>query len=280
MSSDKKSNTHQRNFHLNKWFLDFVGENGEAMVFYAAKLTWGGLVVPYASWLHYDPNNGVSQKSRFRNVQMPKQKDSLITWSDSKFGVEGNWQSLAKLLQARLFESKEGYLDWNCFQPSSKVQLKINNRILEGRGYAEQLILTATPWKIPMNELRWGRFGSIEEQMVWIEIKKEEDKRKWLWLNGEEIKNCIIKDDYISIPEKKLILKLDQGIVLESEKKIFSVVEKLLRHIPGFGKLMPVKFLMADNHKWLSKAEFQKNGSPFTRGMSIHEWVNFNTQYP
>ena len=41
---------------------------------------------------------------------------------------------------------------------------------------------------------------------------------------------------------------------------------------------MPTKFLMADNHKWLSKAEFHKNGSPVTEGMAIHEWVNFNAQ--
>jgi len=56
------------------------------------------------------------------------------------------------------------------------------------------------------------------------------------------------------------------------------VAQNFLRHLPGFNKLMPSKFIMADNHKWLSKAEFEKNGSDVTQGMAIHEWANFNPQ--
>jgi hypothetical protein len=279
MSEDKISNIHKGNFHLNKWFLDFIGNSGEAMIFYSAKLTWHGLVVPYTSWLCYDTTDGVSQKSRFRNIQMPGKSENRITWSDSKFEVEGTWESLAKPLQARLFDSEEGYLDWNCFQPASKVRLRINDRILEGIGYVEQLILTAPPWNIPMNELRWGRFGSSEYQLVWIELR-EEDKQQWLWLNGAKIKECIIEDDYISVPEKNIILKLDQGVELESEKKILSVVENLLQHIPGFNKVMPMNFLMAKNVKWLSKCQLQTDGKTISTGMAIHEFVNFKSQYP
>jgi hypothetical protein len=274
-----KTNMHLGNFQLNKWFLDFVGEDGIAMIFYAAKLRWRDWVVPYTSWLNYDPTAGVSQISRYRNVQMPKKKDSLITWSDSKFGVEGTWEMLAKPLQARLFDSKEGWLDWKCFQPASKVRLRINNVTIEGRGYAEQLVLTAPPWNIPMDELRWGRYGSSENQMVWIELR-EEDKKQWLWLNGEKMEICIIEDDHISIPEKDVILKLDKGVILESEKKISVVAEKLLHHIPGVNKVMPLKFLMADEFKWLSKGQLQANGNTISTGMAIHEFVNFKSQYP
>ncbi len=209
---------HKGNFHLNKWFLDFVGNNGEIMIFYAAKLTWHGLVVPYSSFLYYDSCDGVRQKSRFRNIQMPERRENLITWSDSKFEVEGSWESLGKPLQARLFDSEEGFLDWNCFQPASKVRLKVNDRIFEGRGYVEQLILTSPPWNIPMNELRWGRFGSSENQLVWIELR-EDSRQQWLWWNGIKIQECTIEDDYIFMTEKDCTLKLDRGVLLESKKK-------------------------------------------------------------
>ena len=86
------------NFHLNKWYLDFVGDNGEAMIFYAAKLKWHGWSVPYTSWLHYDPVKGVKLKSRFLNVQTPQINDDVITWSDSKFNVSGKWESLSKMI--------------------------------------------------------------------------------------------------------------------------------------------------------------------------------------
>ena len=267
------------NFHLSKWFLDFITENGDAMIFYAAKLTWHGWSTSYTSWLSYDPSSGVSLKSRFRNIQMPLVKDKTITWSDSKYGVSGTWESQVEMIQTRIFNSDEGYLDWKCYQPASKVHLKINDNILEGMGYAEQLIITLPPWKIPMDELRWGRFGSDENYLVWIELR-EKEKCQWLWLNGEKIENCIIEDDHLTLPEKNLVLNLDRGVALESEKKIFSVVEKLIRYIPGINKVIPLKFLMADEFKWLSKGQLQMQGKTLSDGMAIHELVNFKAFQP
>jgi len=266
--------TKNGDFHLSKWLLDFIGENGEAMIFYAAKLTWHGLSTSYTSWLRYDSVSGVKLKSRFSNIQIPQIKDNLISWNDTKFGVSGTWESLAKTVHSRIFDSKEGYLDWKCYQPASKVKLKLNDRILEGRGYVEQLVLTVLPWKIPMDELRWGRFGSDENLIVWIELR-EKEKRQWVWLNGEKIENCNVEDDCISMPEKDLVLNLDRGVLLESEKKISSVVGKVARYIPGFNKVMPLSFLMADEFKWLSKGQLQMNGKTLSSGIAIHELVNF-----
>ena len=270
----RKSNSQRGNFYLDKWFLDFVGENGEAMIFYAAKLFWNGWEIPYTSWFSYDPASGVCQTSRFRNINMPVINSGIITWSDSKVGVSGCWKLLATPLNARLFDSGEGFLDWKCHQPASCVTLKFNERTIEGSGYAEQLILTVPPWKIPMDELRWGRFGSNENQIVWIELI-EEEKRQWLWLNGEKIENCIIEDDQLYIIEKGLILKLQRAVVLESEKKIFSVVENLIQYLPGFNKIMPLKFLMAREYKWLSKGILLKRDEVISHGTAIHELVDF-----
>jgi hypothetical protein len=276
----KVSNERQSGiFHLNKWFLDFIGENGEAMIFYAAKLTWHGWSVSYTSWLQYDAASGVLLKSRFRDVQLPQKKNDIITWGDIKFGVSGKWKSLANTIQERIFDSEEGFLDWQCFQPSSKVQIKINDRVTEGFGYVEQLILTIPPWKIPMDELRWGHFGSFENNIVWIELR-EKEKRQWLWLNGEKIANCTIEDEQISIPQKDMDLNLDCAIVLEAEQKIFSVVEKIIRYIPGFKKVMPINFLMADEFKWLSKGELQSKNKVLSSGIAIHELVDFKAFNP
>jgi hypothetical protein len=274
MEKEATKNSQGGNFHLSKWFLDFVGENGEAMIFYSAKLKWHGFSASYTSWLRYDFASGVQLKSRFRDVQAPQMSGDLITWSDSGFDVSGTWKSSAKMIQARLFDSEDGFLDWKCYQPASKVQLKINGDVWDGSGYAEQLILTVAPWKIPMDELRWGRFGSGENNLVWIELR-EKTKRQWLWLNGEKIENCTIEDEQISLPEKNLVLNLDRGVLLESEKKIFSVVEKLIRYIPGFNKVIPIHFLMADEFKWLSKGQLQSQGKTIDSGMAIHELVNF-----
>ena len=277
MNESRKSNHHQKNFYLNKWFLDFIGENGEAMIFYAATLYWNKLEVSYTSWLSYDPVGGVSQTSRFRKINIPENNAGIITWDDSKFGVSGCWESMVVPINARLFDSREGFIDWKCHQPESMVTLKINDRIIRGIGYAEQLILTVLPWKIPMDELRWGRFGSSENYMVWIEIRGSE-KKQWLWLNGEKIEDCIIEDDNIFIAEKDISLRLDRDVTLESEKKIFSIVESLIRYIPGINKLIPMRFLMADECKWLSKGILFKRDAIIANGSVIHELVNFKPE--
>ena len=274
MSEDKSNNGPGGNFHLNKWFLDFTGETGEVMIFYAAQLSWHGWSASYCSCLQYDPTSGVNLKSGFRKVQFPQINENQITWDDSKYHISGTWESLAGMIQTRIFESPEGYLDWKCYQPASKVRLKIEDKILEGHGYAEQLISTVPPWKIPMDELRWGHFGSDGYNLVWIELK-EKKQQQWLWLNGEKMENCVIDDDQISIPGKALILKLDKEVLLESEKKIYSVVGKIVRFIPGFNKLIPVSFLMADEKKWFSQGQLQKHGKKLLNGFSVHEHVNF-----
>ena len=111
--------------------------------------------------------------------------------------------------------------------------------------------------------------------MVWIELRNEE-KEQWLWLNGKRVLNSIIEDDAIESTDPEFKLILDRKVVLESEKKIFNVVTKLLRFLPGFNKMMTAKFLMATNMKWLSQGQFYKNGSLISNGQAIHEWVNFS----
>jgi hypothetical protein len=275
MSEIEISGKRNNDFHLSKWFLDFISEKGEVMIFYAAKLVWHGLKASYTSWLSYSPQSGVNSKSRFYGITMPIVKEKLITWSDSRFGVSGTWTSNAEMVSARLYDSPEGFLDWMCFQPASEVKLTIGNRKLIGKGYAEQLILTVPPWKIPMNELRWGRFVAPDNYLVWIDLKGKEDLQ-WLWVNGEEVTDCEISDYQINVPGKKMVLSLDRAVELESEKKIFSVVEKVLRYLPGFKKSMPLNFLMADEVKWLSNCQLHCSGNMVDSGKAIHELVLFN----
>lgn len=276
MKKAKQSDKQKSGFYLDKWFLDVVTDEGEAMIFYAAQLVWKGWTVPYTSWLHYQPGSGqgVQQRSRFRNVQMPLHNEGMIRWSDARFGVEGEWQAAADPLQARLFDSEEGYLDWRCFQPVSRVQLHIGDTLVKGRGYAEQLILTAPPWKIPMDELRWGRMSSEKNYLVWVEIK-EKRNQQWLWWNGERVGDAVIQDDQIALPKQELLIKLDRSVELEGEKKIFTVVGDLLKFIPGFDQVMPLQFLMADERKWLSRSQLYSREQLRSSGMAIHELVDF-----
>ncbi len=261
-------------FHLEKWFLDCVTEEGEVMIFYAAKLKWHRWEVPYTSWLDYSSSSDTLFKSRLRRITIPQRAGELIQWQDDRFGVSGTWDAMTPPLNARLFDSKDGCLDWYCYQPMSRVRLILKDRTVEGKGYAEKLILSVEPWKIPMEELRWGRYCSEQDNIVWIELRGEQ-QQQWLWYNGEKLRAANIEDGKLMMSDKGLVLELDRGIVLESEKKIFNVVKGLLRFIPGFNRSMPSRFLMSDASKWCSRGVLRKNNNVVSQGWAIHECVNF-----
>lgn len=262
-------------FHLDKWFLDFVSDDGESFIFYMAKLKYHGIAVPYTSIIHFDPKHGVKVSSRFKKVHYPiRNNDYLIEWNDPFFEIEGIWLADSNPIDQRVFDSEEGFLDWHCYQPSSEVTLKINGKKKYGRGYAEQLILTAPPWNIPMDELRWGRFGSDAGSFVWIDLNGTSPK-KWLWWNSEKIQNFSITDNELLLHNEHITLKLDRSVVLESENKIHSISKNLVEYIPGFNKIMPLQFLMAEEHKWLSKGLLFKGQEIISNGYAIHELVNF-----
>lgn len=270
----------RNNFQLNKWFLDFIGPDGEIMIFYNAKLRWMMWEVPYASWLYYDPRTAmVKVQSKLSNVNSPNINIDTkeIVWSDDDFGIKGSWQNQANSIQARLYESNKGYLDWNCYQPKSKVELYLNNseKRIFGSGYAEELVMTITPWYLPMDELRWGHYYDDSNSVVWIQMKGELEK-KWLWINSELQNNVLLADDMIKIPEKSIEISLKKLITLEAEKKISVVLNDLLKYIPkAFKKIIPSQFLSADEFKWFSNAVLHENNSKITNGVAIHEFVKF-----
>ena len=268
--------TLQNDFHLEKWYLDFVTKNGNAMIFYAAKLKWKKWEVPYTSWLSYNKETGAISKSRFLNVKLPEEKNDIISWNDDKFNISGTWKALSSPIKAQLFQSNEGELIWNCFQPRAKVSVKINGKEINGFGYSEQLTLNLFPWKLPMKELRWGRYTSKENYIVWIELIKGTEKQQWLWFNGRKYENSTINNNLIYIPKEDLSLILDKNVILVEEKKILKIVKVILSYLPGFNNPISNNFLNADESKWLSHATLLKNGKFVEKGWSIYEFVNFN----
>lgn len=271
-STQKKAKTNA--FCLDKWYLDFTGDHGEAMIFYVARLRWNFISVTYTSWLDRDPSAGTTEKHRFTQVSFPEEDGETITWNDPIFGIRGIWEATCQPLYARIHESAEGILDWNGLQPRSKVRLELKDRVLTGSGYAEKLQMTLPPWYVPISELRWGRFGSANHYIVWIDLGLEIGKR-WLWLNGEKLEETVLEDDRIVIPGHELEIRFDRNTVLESERKIASLAEKLLRYFPWIRESMPGRFLFAHEVKWLSTGEVRFQGRTIDSGSAIHELVDF-----
>ncbi|WP_297695314.1 hypothetical protein [uncultured Eudoraea sp.] len=269
-----KSKNNNLGFHLTKWYLDFVGKDGTVVICYAAQLGWNNYTVPYSNLLVHKPGESTIQKTSFKNAKSPLMTDGEISWRQKAFKFSGIWKKLNASLEEVLYSSKDGSLEWKCHQPRSLVVLNIEDEKLTGEGYAEELYMTIPTWKIPMNELRWGHFFSENHCLVWIEIK-EKDIKQWVWVNNDLVEGSTITDSEVLIPSRNLKILMDQKEVLENDQKIKSVVRKLDRFLPGFAKIIPKNFLLADETKWYSRAKLYQDNDMISKGQCIHEFVDF-----
>lgn len=263
------------NFRLEKWFLDCVTEDGNCFIIYATELIWSRWHITFSSLLNYHISNGLFYKSKIGNGHFPEKINQEISWRDKYFKISGIWKGKSESLHETLFENKTGCLNWNCYQPLANVSINFNKNKYDGFGYIEKLTLNTVPWNIPMDELRWGRFLSKEFHIVWIEYKKEQTNQ-WVWVNGEKIENWDISDTHLHNKSKQIRLLFGEKAILEKEKKILNVLKSLSKYLPGFRRIIPLKFLRADEKKWLNKSALTINDEIVCQGWTIHEFVNFN----
>ena len=264
-----------QNFYLEKWFLDCVTEDGYSFIFYSGHISWGKIRIPYSSHLIYSPDRGPDNRQWLRNTSPPHRSGGQIEWHDPMRRIGGYWSAIDPEVHARIIDREDGYVDWHCWQPRSKVELNIDDVQYSGLGYIEQIRMTLPPWRIPMDQLRWGRFTGPDDGIVWLQLAGEQNKQ-WAWHNGRYCNDVGISEFSLEFPEQDIQLTLGESASLESEKKMLNIVRKLSDRIPGLQRIVPYNFLMSDENKWLSKADITHSNGRISRGWAIHELVNFN----
>ena len=65
-----------KHFFLEKWFLDLVTDDGQVFIFYAAKMRWHQINVPYKCMINYSRSTGKKHRTRFYNVHFPEKNDN------------------------------------------------------------------------------------------------------------------------------------------------------------------------------------------------------------
>jgi hypothetical protein len=132
------------------------------------------------------------------------------------------------------------------------VSLNIAGRPVTGLGYVEVLTLTLPPWRLPIDELRWGRFCAADGGAVWIE-----------WRGPHPLKLGLL--DGAPAPFMPERLGLRDHRVLRSGR----IGETALAMIPRLDRL-PGRVLGLSETKWLSRGALA--GS---EGWAIHEVVRW-----
>jgi hypothetical protein len=258
-------------FSLRKWYLDCVADNGHTFIGYSAALQWKALTIHYSSITTTHGNSGASTETSLGKSSFPRMTDRRIDWSSKPLNLVGTWTPMSKPIHRHLYDSPEGMVRWSCVHPRSKADISFGTREhIAGLGYAELLELTVKPWQLPIAELRWGRYLSERDALVWIEWRGDTPLSA-VFHNGKQMLDASITDEQVAIDGGRTILSLTE----RTELRKGVLVSTALSAIPGIEAIVPARMLHTYECKWRSRGVLSTNGSLCSSGWAIHEIVRY-----
>jgi hypothetical protein len=261
--------TPRSKFQLTKWYADCVGHNGDAVILYCGIARWRAITLRYMSILEAAFGKQPSARYSLRKSPMPVERDTTIQWQSKSLGILGVWERLDPPFDMKLYETSEGEIKWQCLHPRSRATVNLGNgMVLQGLGYVERLDMTVVPWKLPIKELRWGRFLSDSDSLVWIDWRGPHSCRIVLQ-NGLLCGTPTIDEGEITL-NGNIRLRISGGDVLRNG----ALGKTALAVIPSLRRLIPGKMLNIQECKWRSRAELRR-GESSSSGWAIHEVVTW-----
>jgi hypothetical protein len=168
-----------------------------------------------------------------------------------------------------LLDSDQGAIDWYCEAPAARVSV-VTQRAdpVEGPGYVERLVLSVPPWRIPIRELRWGRWISDDasRSLIWIDWRGEEN-RTWVFADGAACPDASVTDETVFAGPVRLTVHKRTTLVDRS-------LARVVAPIPGLALLLPASILELRDVKWVSRGTLHGLDAA-QPGTAIHECVVF-----
>ncbi len=255
-------------FVLSKWYCDCVSDEGIAFVGYWARLRWGLLDIPYAATLYKPFDDIARERYSLRRCAEPSIQGDGLRWDCGRLGIRAAWTADVPAIQRLLLETAEGSVTWRCHFPSAQARIDLGGTgQLSGLGYAEQIIMSVKPWRLPFEELRWGRFLSAQDAVTWIEWRGQEP-RQWVFHNGAELRGATIGTERVELPGDRGVVELRDAVVLREGR----LATTALRAIPGARIWLPCGIRNAHESKWLARGTLTTS-TRSSSGWAVHEIV-------
>lgn len=253
-------------FKLVKWYLDCVTDSGDAIILYCAELHWRGFDATYSSVLSTQ-GQAVTTRSSMGHYRLCANQDRIEV-ELPRLKVAGEWKAASEAVQHTVFEGPAGSVQWNCLQPGALARIRIGDSELSGLGYAECLTLTFPPWQLPMRQLRWGRFVSSTDTLVWIDWQGPYSTSLAIH-NGRELILQSVSDTELLLDGA--MLRMEEGLPLRAGR----LVSTILPGVPALKKLLPRSLFNIEEHKWRSRGVLDTEHGQ-SHGWVIHEVVHWN----
>lgn len=252
-------------FGLRKWYMDCTASDGSFFVGYWARVRWGPLRLGYAGVIHSACGSEPPRaSSTLRPGKGPSQSGDELVWNCHALGLHGRWKRLCPPVQRTLFDSDEGTVRWSCGVPRAMCRVSLRDEVFDGMGYAELLEMTVAPWRLPIRELRWGRWLSESTSVTWIDWRGPYPLS--LVLEDGISSEGRVADDGVMIGDRRLSLTTDRVI------RSGTLGATVLGSLGAIGNVLPPALARTHEQKWLSRGSLGPNR---LQGWAIHERVVF-----
>lgn len=261
-------------FHLTKWYLDCVADDGSTVIGYFARLSWRSLSLEYAAALVAPAGTEPRQVHALRSPPAPVLDGSQCLWQCMPLQLEGRWVADSAPIQADLLTTSDGGIRWSVHQPRAICRVHLAGMgEITGLGYVESLELTIPPWRLPFNTLYWGRFLSRDHALVWLQWEERPGKhgRRFAVLDGAATEEVAVTEDSVLLPGAAAGLDFNTPRLLRHGP----IAATVLGGIPRLVNVLPERFRLAHESKRLSHAELHLPAGDPVRGWSISEVVTW-----
>ncbi|MDH3455678.1 MAG: hypothetical protein OER90_02450 [Gemmatimonadota bacterium] len=256
-------------FRLSKWYLDCVTDAGDAAVLYWASLKWGIARLRYGAALVRAKDGERTERYTLRPGPEPTEDDGGgVQWTSRRLQASGSWKRSTRGMERTLLDTPDGSVHWRCVSPSSVATVVMDGRSIRGSGYVEHLTMTVKPWRLPFNELTWGRFHSSDDALVWIKWGGGLS-RTWAFLNGVEWQGAEITPHHVALSHANAELNIEGGCELRSGR----LANTALRSLWVAAASIP-RWRKAHESKWLARGTLVRP-SGISTGWALHEAVEW-----
>ena len=258
-------------FSLSKWYLDCVTKEGDAFVGYSASLRWKALSFEYSSILIRRTTGEIQTEATLHGGKHPVVSGDTVQWDCPSLKLKGSWSARQQPISRTIFASSDTSLDWTCLQPHAVAEISVRNLgAFKGFGYVEYLDLPSRPWKLPLDELRWGRYLSETDSIIWMDFKGPFPEAI-VFHNGVLCEGARVTDHEIALGDKQLLLSFDETRVLREG----TLGSTALSVIPGINRFLPARMLNTQERKWRSRGVLKNGYSILSSGWIIHEVIQW-----
>jgi hypothetical protein len=254
-----------RSFALSKWYVDCVAADGRTAIAYATVLRWRGLSLRWSS-IDVRDGDALLHRTSMRRAADPSRRNGSIEWRHASLGTSVACQSLQPSFESVLHHG----VQWTCVAPSANVRIEIADTApVAGLGYAEHLELGVPPWRLGIDELRWGRWIADDgaHSVVWIDWRGANPLAR-VFVDGVLATRSVIGDAIVEGGGVSLSLGTARVVVSRTLADVLLPIRRL-------AALVPKAFLRSSEEKWSGDAAATGFGAVTLKGTTMHEIVRF-----